>query len=134
LQKQISDLGLSGRIRLLGVLDTRQGFLSGLDLFAVASRTEGFSLALVEAMQHGLPSVVTSAGGCAEAARPGQESLLFTSGNIVDLADKMKKLINDSSLRAKLGQSARERAKTYLTVARCAGEYNRVYEEVNRSH
>jgi glycosyltransferase involved in cell wall biosynthesis len=130
LQKQISGLGLTERVRLLGPLDTRQGFLSGLDLFAVASRTEGFSLALVEAMQHGLPSVVTSAGGCLEAARPDQEALVFTSGNIAELADKLKRLMNNPDQRAKLGQAAQKRAQTHLSITRCADEYDKVYKEV----
>jgi glycosyltransferase involved in cell wall biosynthesis len=134
LQKQISKLGLAERVRLLGPLDTRQGFLSCLDLFAVASRTEGFSLALVEAMQHGLPSVVTSAGGCIEAARPDREALCFTSGNTLELAGKLKELINNPALRAKLGQAAQKRAQTYLSVARCADEYRKVYREVLTKH
>ncbi|MBU0690280.1 glycosyltransferase family 4 protein [bacterium] len=131
LQEQIDCSGLSKRVRLLDTLDTRQGFLGCLDLFAVASRTEGFSLALVEAMQHGLASVVTSAGGCLEAARPGEESLVFTSGNVGHLADQLRLLIKDSELRAKLGSSAQIRAQNYLTLNRCAAEYEKVYEEVN---
>jgi glycosyltransferase involved in cell wall biosynthesis len=134
LQEQISKLSLTERVRLLGPLDARQGFLSCLDLFAVASRTEGFSLSLVEAMQHGLPSVVTSAGGCIEAARPDQEALCFTSGNTLELAGKLKELINNPGLRMKLGQAALKRAQTYLSVTRCADEYQKVYMEVIGKH
>lgn len=131
LQNQINQLRLTDRIRLLGALDTRQGFLGCLDLFAVASRTEGFSLALVEAMQHGLASVVTSAGGCSEAARPEQESLVFASGDAGHLADQLRVLAQNADLRSKLGTAARLRAQSYLTLNRCAAEYEKVYEEVN---
>jgi glycosyltransferase involved in cell wall biosynthesis len=134
LQKQIADLGLNERIHLPGALDTRQGFFSCMDLFAVASRTEGFSLSLVEAMQHGLPSVVTSSGGCTEAARPEKEALRFTSGNTLDLAEKLKELINNPELRLRLGEAARKRAQSYLTLTRCAQEYHQVYKEALTKH
>jgi len=133
LRAQAQRLGLADRVHLLGALQSRQAFFSALDLLAVASRTEGFSLALVEAMQHGLPSVVTSAGGCGEAARPQMESIVFRSGNIEDLARSLQLLTTDAALRVKLGSAARLRAQSYLTLDRCAGEYEQVYEEVNET-
>jgi glycosyltransferase involved in cell wall biosynthesis len=135
LEEQIAKAKLANRVRLLSAQNPRAGFMSALDIFVVSSRTEGLPLALIEAMQYNLPSVITSAGGCAEAARSEQESLVFRSGNITDLAKKIERLIADNALRAKLGQAARERALSYLTIERCAEEYSRFYENcLNRVH
>lgn len=117
-------------IRLLGPVDSISEFLSGLDLYVVASRSEGLPLALIEAMQHGLPSLVSSAGGSREAARDGVESLVFQSGNVKDLADKLETLLNNPSMREAMGRAAAARASTYLTLSRCTDEYEKVYHEV----
>lgn len=124
----IDQLSLCDRVRLIGSVDPKAGFLAALDIFVVASRTEGFSLSLVEAMQHGKPSVVSSAGGSIEAARPDREALEFKSGSIAQLAETVEKLLMDQKLRESLGESARERARSYLTIERCAIEYEAFYE------
>jgi glycosyltransferase involved in cell wall biosynthesis len=130
LVRLISRLGLAERVRLIGSVDPQSGFLAALDIFVVASRSEGFSLSLIEAMQHGLPSVVTSAGGSLEAARPGKEALVFQSGDAADLSRNLENLLLERSMRETLGRSARERAETYLTIERCATDYDLVYNQV----
>ncbi len=124
------ELNITGRAQLLGPLDPRAGFLAALDIFAVSSRTEGFSLALADAMQHGKPSVVTSEGGCTEVARPGVEGLVFRSGSAASLARELETLITDPALRERFGRAARERAMTNLTLERCAAEYTAVYQGI----
>ncbi|MCC6475567.1 glycosyltransferase family 4 protein, partial [bacterium] len=61
-------------------------FLSALDCYVSASRSEGMSLALLEAMHLGLPCIVSSAGGNPEVVRDKMDGLVFESGNIADLA------------------------------------------------
>ena len=122
---------LEARVKLLGSVEPKAGFLSALDVFVVASRSEGFSLSLVEAMQHALPSVVTSAGGSGEAARHEQEALVFKSGDIADLSSRLKQLVIDQSMREKLGHAARQRAETYLSLERCVNEYEQFYDTVS---
>ncbi len=130
LQKLIESEQISNEVHLLGELSSTRLFLSALDVFVVASRTEALSLALVESMQYGLPSVVTSEGGPGEAARDGVESIVFQSGNVKDLADKLETLLNNPSMREAMGRAAAARASTYLTLSRCTDEYEKVYHEV----
>ena len=130
LHQLVGRFGLQNRVRLLSSVNPSAGFLSALDIFVVASRSEGFSLSLVEAMQHGKPSVVTSAGGALEAARPDKEALVFRSGNIFSLAEKLEQLVINGSMRSAYGKSALERAQGYLTITRCCSEYDQLYATV----
>jgi len=130
LEELICRFGLSGKVQLFGKVDPRAGFLSMVDIFVVSSRTEGLGLVLIDAMYYGKPSVVTSTGGCSEAARPEIESLVFRSGSAGDLAEKLERLIKDSSLRQSLGQAASARASGYLRLSRCAAEYETLYKDV----
>jgi glycosyltransferase involved in cell wall biosynthesis len=130
LRKLIERFGLQDHIQLRGMLDPKKGFLSALDIYVVSSRTEGMPLSLIEAMQHGKPSVVSSAGGSSEAARPGLEGLTFKAGDVRSLTQALEKLISDQDLRESLGCSAQARATNYLTLTRCAQEYEQLYFDV----
>jgi glycosyltransferase involved in cell wall biosynthesis len=134
LERLVERLGVGRQVQLLTAQDPRAGFMSALDVFVVPSRSEGMPLVLLEAMFHGKPSVITSAGGCGEAARPAQEALVFQSRNIADLAGKLELLLGNSALRASLGKAAAARASAHLTLARCAAEYRKVYAEVLALH
>jgi glycosyltransferase involved in cell wall biosynthesis len=59
LQERIAAYGVADRAHLLGAIPQRsvESFLDSLDVFVLPSRFEGFSLALLEAMQSGLPII-----------------------------------------------------------------------------
>lgn len=57
------------RVHLLGHRDNVSGFLRNLDLFISPSREETFGLAILEAMQEGLPIIATATEGPSEYLR-----------------------------------------------------------------
>lgn len=118
------------RIHILGEQPSGAAFMFNADICAIPSIEEAFSLVVVEAMQFGKPSVVTSAGGCKDVARDNLESLVFQSCNISDLATKLERLLTEPELASRLGKAAATRALTELTLDRCAREHIEVYREV----
>jgi glycosyltransferase involved in cell wall biosynthesis len=68
LRSTVADLGLQDCVRFLGVLapETLKEPLSAADVFALATRNEGWANVLLEAMACGLPVVTTDVGGNAE--------------------------------------------------------------------
>jgi glycosyltransferase involved in cell wall biosynthesis len=123
----------AARIHILGEQKSGPEFMSTVDICAVPSIEEAFSLTLVEAMQFGKPSVVSSGGGCQEVARDGLESLVFRSRDVPDLATKLERLLSDPELAARLGRAAETRAQTELTLDRCASQHVQLYEELLRA-
>ncbi len=69
-------LGLGERVRLLGWVERPHELLSLADLFLLASRTEGFPNALVEAMVMGVPVVASAVGAVPEILRQGERGIL----------------------------------------------------------
>jgi glycosyltransferase involved in cell wall biosynthesis len=59
LQALITELGLGEHVQLVGFQDDVPAFLSGVDVFAFASRAEGFGQVLLEAMAAGRPVVAS---------------------------------------------------------------------------
>jgi len=111
LAQRVAARGLAGRIHFAGDRPQVRPLLAECQLAVLASRSEGFSNALVEYMAAGLPSVATRVGGNAEAVRDGQDGLLVEPGDPDALADAMVRLLRDESLRRTMGRSAAQRAR-----------------------
>ncbi|MCK2199738.1 glycosyltransferase [Corynebacterium callunae] len=100
--------------------------LDSLDIYALPSIHESFGVAAVEAMAAGLPVVASNAPGLLEVITDGVNGIRVESGNSIQLADALVKLIMDPDLRRELGTQGRkevenrfvfdENAKTLLTA------------------
>jgi phosphatidylinositol alpha-mannosyltransferase len=103
------------------------------DIFcAPATGKESFGIVLLEAMALSKPIVATSNEGYASVVTHGEEGLLVSPKNIKALAEALKILIEDSSLRRKLGANGLVTVQSYdwPLVARRVLDY---YEQVSRN-
>lgn len=73
---------------------------------------EGLPKALLEALAAGRPVVATDVPGCREAVRHGDNGFLVPNRDPEALADALARLIQDPSLRQRMGASGRRRAET----------------------
>ena len=83
------------------------------DIFAMTSidyrhSVEGFGLVYLEASAHGLPIVAHDVGGVAEAVQDGKTGLLVPPDRPAQLSAAFERLIDDASLRQRLGSAGRE--------------------------
>ena len=107
--QRVRDKALEGYFRLLGKRTDVARILIGCDIAAHASQGEvGLCLSILEFMSAGLPTVAADEPSVAgECIRDGETGLLFRSGSPGDLSDKLLQLIDDASLRHRLGANAR---------------------------
>jgi glycosyltransferase involved in cell wall biosynthesis len=105
------------RVRVTAVRDAdRQGILEHLaraDVFVFPSLSEGFSLALLEAMAAGLPIVTTPVGAAPDLLAEGVSALFAPSSDAGALAAAVRRLLADAALREHLGRGARAAAEPY---------------------
>ena len=104
LQRQAAGLP----IRFVGHCDDVPALLSTFDIFCLPSRREALSLALLEAMAHGLPCVTTAVGDTAEAV--GEDALVVEPDDVNGIACGLNRLVEDAQFRRDLGRRARSRA------------------------
>jgi glycosyltransferase involved in cell wall biosynthesis len=105
-----AQLGLDGNSIFVGPFTDRDELthiMSQTDIFVMSSILEGQPLGVVEAMAYGCPIVITSVGGIPELIEDGVNGLLCRPGDPTCLAQKIRLLIEDPALRARLGLAAR---------------------------
>jgi glycosyltransferase involved in cell wall biosynthesis len=79
------------------------------DVFVLASRFEGYGMALAEAIAHGLPVVSTMAGAIPDTVPP-EAGLLVPSDDAAALARALRRLISNPTERRRLATNARAAA------------------------
>lgn len=93
-------------------------FLSAGDVYAFASRYEGFPVAPIEAMACGLPLVATEVDGIPDILKNGKQSggIVVPIDDGEALARALGQLLDDASLRLELGQHARKRVEESFSL------------------
>jgi glycosyltransferase involved in cell wall biosynthesis len=102
-------------------------YLAGLDVYVQASRSEGLSLALLEAMRAGKAIVATDVGATRDAVTHDESALIVPPRQPGVLRDALLLLRNDSELRTRLGQRARERYERDFHIQRQHQSYLELY-------
>ena len=118
MRKRISKAGLENRITLNGTTNDVEHVLAGGDLFVFPSAYEGFGLTPAEAMSKGLPVIAyASCPAVNELVKDGVTGYLVKDGGAAPLEGKMRLLMENQELRAKLGEQAHEAMQCYAPNA-----------------
>jgi glycosyltransferase involved in cell wall biosynthesis len=107
LEALVHELGLAGRVRLMGyTLDLRTA-LAGASAYALTSHSESFSMSLIEAMSVGLPPVAMDCPrGPREIVDDGVNGFLVPDGDEEAFTAALLRLVEDGELRRTLGDRA----------------------------
>lgn len=98
------------RLHIAGLTNRPQEYFAAADMFCLPSYREGFGTAIIEAAATGVPATGSRIYGITDAIVEGETGLLFEAGNVRQLAQSLGTLAGDASLRARMGEKARERA------------------------
>lgn len=106
------------------------------DVFCAPSTgRESFGMILLEAMASGKPVVASDISGYAAVVRDGIEGLLVEPKDPEALADALIRLLEDQSLRERLGAAGRQRAQEHswpVVAGRILDVYERTLDRVSR--
>lgn len=127
LKHDIARFGFEGRVHLLGVVDDTQleALYRGADVFVLASLFEGYGMAYAEALARGLP-VIGTTGGAIPDTVPSGAGLLVPPGDVQQLTQALRRLIEDPTLRAQLSQGAKKAAGLQPTWEESAARFGEI--------
>lgn len=122
----------AGRIRALGRRPSAFRYSAAADTLVLASRADGLSKVVIEAMASRVPPIVTPAAGGGELVRHEVEGLVVPFGDPEALASAMARLAGDAASRTALGAAARRRIVSDFSVEQTVRKTAALYEDVLR--
>ncbi len=120
---------LTAPVTFLGERADVPALLSAFDIYVQASRYEGLSNALLEAMAAGLPCAATAVDGTLDVAKDGENMLLVRPEDPVALAVAIGYLLEKPELRKRLAENAIITSRN-LSVERMVSAFHEAYRTV----
>jgi len=138
LRALVTERRLAARVMFAGRVSDADlpAFYQACDVFVLPSiaRTEAFGVVQIEAMAAGRPVVSTRLPtGVPWVNQDGISGLVVTPGDPVALGDALRRLLEDVSLRRRLGEGARQRARTMFSRERMVATFKSLIETVVHS-
>lgn len=127
LQAQAGASGAGEAVHFLGDRGDVRQLLQGFDVFALSSRSEGYSMALLEACASGLPIVATDVGGNREIVADERNGLIVPAADATALASALLGLLRDPARAQRLGTAGRDWALREASVQAMAARYETLY-------
>jgi glycosyltransferase involved in cell wall biosynthesis len=123
-------LGLRPYVAFLGHRPDARTLFGTLDVFLLTSRFEGLPYSAIEALAAGTPVVATDVSGTRDVVRPDASGLLAPAGDIEALAASVVRLLDDVSLRRRLGDTGRNDVLGRFSVERMVDSTAALYAEL----
>jgi glycosyltransferase involved in cell wall biosynthesis len=100
------DEGVADRVVFSGLRSDVPRLLRAMDVFVSASLWEGLPRTIIAAMLSRVPVVATRADGVVDVVVDGETGLLARPGDVQDIADALRSLLEASELRGRLAAAA----------------------------
>lgn len=113
-----------------GWVDDIEQTLKYTDILCLPSYREGLPKALIEGAAYGLPIVTTDTVGCRDVVQDGVNGFLVPIKNIDQLANKIFELIQNKSLREKMGNKSHEIALSKFSESKINLQTLKIYNEL----
>lgn len=137
LQRLAIDLGVADRVIVAGPVPHAEiaNHYALIDVFVVPRRDDRAArlvtpLKPFEAMAMERPLLTADLPALVEIAKPDERGMIFRSGDSESLAAQLRILVEDPSLRARLGSAGRRWVETERTWASNGRRYRAIYDEL----
>jgi len=127
-------LGIRQQVHFLGRRSRAEvaEAMRGCTIFALPSRFEGLGCVYLEAMACGKPAIACWGQGIDEIIQHGKNGWLIPIDGLEELVHGLRTLLQDSELRTRIGQAARQTIVDSLTLSHQAKNLTAVYEDAVR--
>lgn len=128
LKDLISNLGLNKKITLVGFKSNVNDYLYSADMQVISSKSEGFSLAMIEGIFYSKILISTKVSGCKEIL---SDDLLY---DIEHLTEKINDVYKNYDNYEKAFNKIKIMYKNTLTIDMCTKEHIKVYQQIIKNY
>jgi len=114
-------------VNFMGFVTDRNTIYENTDCLVIASETEGLSLAIIEALASGTPTIASNVGGNPELIKHNINGFLFEYSDVEKLAELLALLIQDKALYQQFSQHSIALFESRFSIERCTKEYLEEY-------
>ena len=131
-KEQIARLGLEKHIKQLGFRSDTDNILAASDVYVNSSKCyEALSVAILEAMEHSLPLVVTAAGGNGDIVNEKTDcGFIVPYGDTEAFADALYALSEDKALCRRFAENAKKATQTTFDLENVLQKTLSVYKSI----
>ena len=122
--------GLGENIQFLGFREDVVSLYRRASLYFQPSLVESHGISVLDAMQFGIPAVVSDIGGLPESVVDGETGFVVPVTDVEGMAQKLLMLAQSSTLAKKFGESSRARYQEMFSHGRWVKEVVRVHAEL----
>jgi glycosyltransferase involved in cell wall biosynthesis len=129
LERLAFETGFAGDIHFTGALTETERLYAGIDIFALSSDTEQMPLSVMEAMAAGRAIVSTDVGDVRSMTAP-ETAPFIVDKSAPAMAAALKPLLQDTSLRARVGRANQQTARESFDQAKMFATYRGLFAPV----
>ena len=131
LRNHVRASGFAGQVDVLGFVEeaTMPELFAKAHVFAMPSRQEGFGIAYVEAMRHGLPVIASTHDAGQEVNVDGETGFNVDLDHPTDLTRRLITLLSQTDLARSMGQQGFARWRTHFRYSCFAARFVRIWRE-----
>lgn len=133
-QAYVTSHKLENEVYFLGSRTDVDDILNQNDIFCLISNYEGLPISIIEAMRAEMPIIASDVGGVNELVKDGVNGFLIPRGNISELVDKLKYILEHKELIKSMGEASRKIYEEEYTADRMNQKILSVYNEVTAVH
>jgi glycosyltransferase involved in cell wall biosynthesis len=131
LEELIQTLGCQEKVELVGFSSEPERYLSSASLFVLPSLSEGFGIAVLEAMQQGLPCLCSRVGGVPEFLEEEKTGWLFTPDDEEELVSKLTTIMSLPQEKLdQIGSNAQAYVASGFTEKSYVQQLENLYQEL----
>lgn len=129
-ENKIKEYCIGNNVILVGYTNQVSEYLDDCALYVHPATTEGFGIAVVEAMQMHCPCIVADKGALPELVVNGESGYVINAYDGKLWAEKIISLMDDSGLRLSMGENAYQRACNNFSLKAFVENHDNLYDSL----
>jgi glycosyltransferase involved in cell wall biosynthesis len=132
IKRLVDSLGIVGKTMFTGTLQEREKVSAYVDSDIVVNvePRNVFGLVPLEAMACSTPVIVSKGNAISDIIEQGESGFSVKYGNVYELAETMRKMLNDNDQLREMGQKARRYVLENFDWTGIVAKFEKMYEEI----